>query len=59
LIPEVLDSLDAVEMVMAFEEAFGVDLPNRAKASTARVSWSIGWSNTYLINGRTEPWLRC
>lgn len=35
------DSLDVVEIVMSFEEKFGVEIPNRAAASLATVGDAV------------------
>jgi len=39
------DSLDTIELVMAFEEAFGIDIPDEAAEKIRTVGDAVGFVN--------------
>jgi len=47
-----MDSLDIVEMMMAFEEVFGVDLPDPSPQTFGSPSEAVDWLEVSLANQR-------
>ena len=54
------DSLDTVEIVMVFEEVFGVVLPvDGAQRLKPEMTQQIGWSLIFQISGRIDRRQQC
>ncbi len=57
-----MDSLDTVEMLMAFEEVFGIDLPDPSPETFGGPSEVVDWLEAPLSNQRpnrvAQKWLR-
>ena len=49
------DSLDIVELVMAMEEAFGVDIPDEEAENIRTVEDAVG----YIQDSRAQPSFSC
>ena len=46
------DSLDAFELLMAFEETFGIEIPDDAADPMQRVSDAVAFIETQVASGR-------
>ncbi|MFZ5779652.1 MAG: acyl carrier protein [Pseudomonadota bacterium] len=49
------DSLDLVEIVMSFEEQFGIDIPNHAATGLRTVGEAVRFIDARLANVQAQP----
>ena len=54
MIPRAIDSLDLVEVVMVFEEVFGVEIPNAGADNFLTPREVVDWREIQLYNQRPD-----